>query len=184
MGSELGYLCFMLCIFILCVSILTHVQPSPPFLTFGARHSHCCGRLYACSPPGGTQCPPFTVHALVINTHYYYYGLPVVVVSPIGVVVTVCTIWVEQFPPGEDPLESVWPMCLQTIVHGVTWTWSTGALSTVLVEIVQVRWSTADCSINKADFGVFSKSTGTPLVGGVPMWDILESWREVHVGTE
>ena len=27
---------------------------------------------YACSPPGGTQCPPFTVLVLVINTHYYY----------------------------------------------------------------------------------------------------------------
>jgi hypothetical protein len=63
----------MLCIFILYVSILTHAPPSPPFLTFGARHSHGCGRLYACSPPGGTQCPPFTVHVLVINTHYYYY---------------------------------------------------------------------------------------------------------------
>jgi len=40
-------------------------------LTFGARHIHGCGRLYACSPPGGTQCPPFTVLVLVINTHYY-----------------------------------------------------------------------------------------------------------------
>ena len=58
----------MLCIFILYISILTHAPPSPPFLTFGARHSHCYGRLYACSPPGGTQCPPFTVCVLVINT--------------------------------------------------------------------------------------------------------------------
>jgi hypothetical protein len=73
MGSELGHLCFMLCIFILYVSILTHAPSSPPFLTFGARHSHGCGRLYACSPPGGTQCPPFTVRVLVLNTHYYYY---------------------------------------------------------------------------------------------------------------
>jgi hypothetical protein len=63
----------MLCIFILYISILTHAPPSPPFLTFGARHSHGCGRLYACSPPGGTQCPPFTVLVLVINTHYYYF---------------------------------------------------------------------------------------------------------------
>ena len=62
----------MLCIFILYISILTHASPSPPFLTFGARHSHGCGRLYACSPPGSTQCPPFTVLVLVINTHYYY----------------------------------------------------------------------------------------------------------------
>jgi hypothetical protein len=62
----------MLCIFILYVSILTHAPPSPPFLIFGARHSNSCGRLYASSPPGGTQCPPFTVHVLVINTHYYY----------------------------------------------------------------------------------------------------------------
>ena len=62
----------MLCIFILYISILTHAPPSPPFLTFGARHSHGCGRLYACSPPGGTQCPPFTVLVLVINTYYYY----------------------------------------------------------------------------------------------------------------
>jgi len=61
----------MLCIFILYISILTHAPPSPPFLTFGARHSHGCGRLYACSPPGGTQCPPFTVLVLVINTYYY-----------------------------------------------------------------------------------------------------------------
>jgi len=64
----------MLCIFILYISILTHAPPSPPFLTFGARHSHGCGRLYACSPPGGTQCPPFTVLVLVINTHYYING--------------------------------------------------------------------------------------------------------------
>ncbi len=64
----------MLCIFILYISILTHAPPSPPFLTFGARHSHGCGRLYACSPPGGTQCPPFTVLVLVINTHYYCVG--------------------------------------------------------------------------------------------------------------
>ena len=64
----------MLCIFILYISILTHAPPSPPFLTFGARHSHGCGRLYACSPPGGTQCPPFTVLVLVINTYYYYYA--------------------------------------------------------------------------------------------------------------
>jgi hypothetical protein len=48
--------------------ILTHAPPSPPLLTFGARHSHGCGRLYACSPPGGTQCPPFAVHVTVINT--------------------------------------------------------------------------------------------------------------------
>ena len=68
----MGHICFMLCIFILYISILTHAPPSPPFLTFGARHSHGCGRLYACSPPGGTQCPPFTVLVLVINTHYYY----------------------------------------------------------------------------------------------------------------
>jgi hypothetical protein len=68
MGTELGNLCSLLCIFILHVSILTHVSPSPPLLTFGARHSHGCGRLYACSPPGGTQCPPFAVHVTVINT--------------------------------------------------------------------------------------------------------------------
>ena len=73
MGTELENLCSLLCIFILHVSILTHASPSPPLLTFGARHSHGCGRLYACSPPGGTQCPPFTVLVLVINTHYYYY---------------------------------------------------------------------------------------------------------------
>jgi hypothetical protein len=66
--------------------------------------------------------------------------LPVAGVDPIGVVVTVSTNGVEQFPPGEDAVERVWAMCLQTIVHGVTWTWSTGALSTVLVEIVQARW--------------------------------------------
>ena len=69
----MGHICFMLCIFILYISILTHAPPSPPFLTFGARHSHGCGRLYACSPPGGTQCPPFTVLVLVMNTQYYYY---------------------------------------------------------------------------------------------------------------
>jgi hypothetical protein len=68
MGTELGNLCCLLCIFILHVSILTHAPPSPPLLTFGARHSHGCGRLYACSPPGGTQCPPFAVHVTVINT--------------------------------------------------------------------------------------------------------------------
>ena len=68
MGTELENLCSLLCIFILHVSILTHASPSPPLLTFGARHSHGCGRLYACSPPGGTQCPPFTVHVFVINT--------------------------------------------------------------------------------------------------------------------
>jgi len=68
MGTELGNLCSLLCIFILHVSILTHASPSPPLLTFGARHSHGCGRLYACSPPGGTQCPPFAVHVTVINT--------------------------------------------------------------------------------------------------------------------
>jgi hypothetical protein len=71
-------------------------------------------------------------------------GLPVAGVAPIGVVVTVGMSGVEQFPPGEDAVESVWAMCLPTIVHGVTWTWSTGALSTVLVEIVQARWSPAD----------------------------------------
>ena len=70
----MGHICFMLCVYILYISILTHAPPSPPFLTFGARHSHGCGRLYACSPPGGTQCPPFTVLVLVINTHYYYSG--------------------------------------------------------------------------------------------------------------
>ena len=68
MGTELENLCSLLCIFILHVSILTHASPSPPLLTFGARHSHGCGRLYACSPPGGTQCPPFAVHVTVINT--------------------------------------------------------------------------------------------------------------------
>jgi hypothetical protein len=68
MGTELGNLCCLLCIFILHVSILTHAPPSPPLLTFGARHSHGCGRLYACIPPGGTQCPPFAVHVTVINT--------------------------------------------------------------------------------------------------------------------
>jgi hypothetical protein len=68
MGTELGNLCSLLCIFILHVSILTHATPSPPLLTFGARHSHGCGRLYACSPTGGTQCPPFAVHVTVINT--------------------------------------------------------------------------------------------------------------------
>ena len=52
MGTELGNLCSLLCIFILHVSILTHALPSSPLLTFGARHSHCCGRLYACSRPG------------------------------------------------------------------------------------------------------------------------------------
>ena len=57
----------MLCVYILYISILTHAPPSPPFLTFGARHSHGCGRLYACSPPGGTQCPPFTVLVLVLS---------------------------------------------------------------------------------------------------------------------
>ena len=58
-------------------ALLPCVSPRPatldPCVTFGARHSHGCGRLYACSPPGGTQCPPFTVLVLVINTHYYYY---------------------------------------------------------------------------------------------------------------
>jgi len=68
MGTELGNLCSLLFIFVLHVSILTHAPPSPPLLTFGARHSHGCGRLYACSPPGGTQCPPFAVHVTVINT--------------------------------------------------------------------------------------------------------------------
>ena len=68
MGTDLENLCSLLCIFILHVSILTHASPSPPLLTFGARHSHGCGRLYACSPPGGTQCPPFAVHVTVINT--------------------------------------------------------------------------------------------------------------------
>ena len=68
MGTELGNLCSLLCIFILHVSILTHESPSPPLLTLGARHSHGCGRLYACSPPGGTKCPPFAVHVTVINT--------------------------------------------------------------------------------------------------------------------
>jgi hypothetical protein len=62
---EICVLCYVSLYY---VSILTHTPPSPPFLTFGARHSHGCGRLYACSPPGGTQCQPFTVHVLVINT--------------------------------------------------------------------------------------------------------------------
>ena len=34
-----------------------------------------CGRLYACSPPGGTQCPPFTTRLRVCNEHYHYYDL-------------------------------------------------------------------------------------------------------------
>jgi hypothetical protein len=109
----------MLCIFILYISILTHAPPSPPFLTFGARHSHGCGRLYACSPPGGTQCPPFTVLVLVINTHYYYYAL---FRSTFGIRVTCVGVhlrwWREgighrhienQRPTGADPCEGLWP---------------------------------------------------------------------------
>jgi hypothetical protein len=68
MGTELGNLCSLLCIFVLHVSILTHAPPSPPLLTFGTRHNHGCGRVYTCSPPGGTQCPPFAAHVTVINT--------------------------------------------------------------------------------------------------------------------
>ncbi len=69
----------------------------------------------------------------------------------IGVVVTVGTSGVAQVPHGKDAVKSVWAMCLPTIVHGVTWTGSTGALSTVLVEIVQARGSPADCFADDDD---------------------------------
>jgi len=68
-------------------------------------------------------------------------GLPVAGFSPIGDVVTAGTGGVEQVPPGEDAIEYVWTMCLPTIVHGVTWTGSSGALRAELVEILQVRLS-------------------------------------------
>ncbi len=67
-------------------------------------------------------------------------GLPVAGFS-IGQVVTAGTSGVEQVPPGEDAIDYVWTMCLPTIVHGVTWTGSSGALRAELVEILQVRLS-------------------------------------------
>jgi len=45
MGTELGNLYVVLCIFILHIYILTYVPPSPPLLTFGARHNDCYGRF-------------------------------------------------------------------------------------------------------------------------------------------
>ena len=59
-GTDAGNKCSMLCIYILRLHILSRAPPSPPLPTFGARHSYGCGRLYAGSPPGGTQCTPFT----------------------------------------------------------------------------------------------------------------------------
>jgi hypothetical protein len=101
----------MLCIFILYISILTHAPPSPPFLTFGARHSHGCGRLYACSPPGGTQCPPFAVLVLVINTHYYFMASVAHLQAPVPAQVSRVKSEAHRYlelpaaPMNTDPLE-------------------------------------------------------------------------------
>ena len=56
--------------------ILAHTQPHTHTYTHiyahkrtGARHSHGCGRLYACSPTGGTQASTkYITFAYVINT--------------------------------------------------------------------------------------------------------------------
>jgi hypothetical protein len=64
MGSDMGHIY----IYMLSVYILTYAQPSPPLLTLGARHSHGCGRLYACSPPGDTVSTIYILFTYVINT--------------------------------------------------------------------------------------------------------------------
>jgi hypothetical protein len=43
----------------------------------------------------------------LVSPHDVVAGLPINGVDPIGVVVTVCASWVEQFPPGEDTIESI-----------------------------------------------------------------------------
>ena len=46
-GSDVGSMCSIIYIYILYIHILTHAPPSPPLLTFRARHSSGCGRLHA-----------------------------------------------------------------------------------------------------------------------------------------
>jgi hypothetical protein len=75
----------------------------------------------------------------VLATQKVDTGLPVAGVAPIEVVVAAGTSGVEQVPPGEDAVAGVWAMCLPTIVRVGTRTKSTGAVSTVLVEIVPAR---------------------------------------------
>ncbi len=58
----------MYCVF---TYYLSYTPPSPPLLTFGSRHSYGCGRIYVCSPPGGTKCPSYTLRGC--NKHSYYY---------------------------------------------------------------------------------------------------------------
>jgi hypothetical protein len=75
----------------------------------------------------------------VLATQNVDTGLPVAGVAPIGVVVAAGTSGVEQIPPGEDAVEGVWAMCLPTIVRVSNRTEPTGAVSTVLVEVLQSR---------------------------------------------
>ena len=74
----------------------------------------------------------------VLATQNVDTGLPVAGFS-IGQVVTAGTSGVEQVPPGEDAVEGVWAMCLPTIVRVSTRTEPTGAVSTVLVKVLQSR---------------------------------------------